>query len=110
MIFIPISTAFLKHIPLTSPPERSLFWGLAAVLLRFPSAVMIDALIRMCRQLNNKTSEWKYSKVLWRSSQLYSCSFGYTLLSVIMGTYNSIAHEDLTKWSSFRLKVMHLVT
>lgn len=46
--------------------------------------------------------------VMWRSSQLYSCSFAYTLLSVLSGTANSfnayLFGKDLTMWSSFLVK------
>lgn len=45
---------------------------------------------------------------MWRSSQLYSCSFAYTFLSVISGTLNAanayFFGKDLTMWSSFLVK------
>lgn len=48
------------------------------------------------------------SMVMWRSSQLYSCSFAYTFLSVIAGSLNALNAylygKDLTMWSSFLVK------
>jgi hypothetical protein len=68
---------------------------------------MTDRIVNMCRFLSLKTDDWNYSMVLWRSSQLYSCSFAYSLLSILTGTTNAFkAHfmdADLTMWSSFRV-------
>jgi hypothetical protein len=45
--------------------------------------------------------------VLWRSSQLFVCSWAYTLLSVIIGTQSAYKAKfndgDNTMWSSFRV-------
>ena len=108
--------------------ERSLFWAFAAMILRLPPALMADRLASMCRFLSPETTGWNYryvsvlcncrlirqftgfflSMVMWRSSQLYSCSFAYTLLSVISGTSNAanayFFGKDLTMWSSFLVK------
>lgn len=51
---------------------------------------MTDRIIAMCRYLSLKTDDWNYSMVLWRSSQLYSCSFAYSTLSILTGTSNSV--------------------
>ena len=68
---------------------------------------MTDRIVNMCRFLSLKTDDWNYSMVLWRSSQLYSCSFAYSLLSIITGTGNAFKAKfldrDLTMWSSFRV-------
>lgn len=68
---------------------------------------MTDRIVNMCRFLSLKTDDWNYSMVLWRSSQLYSCSFAYSLLSIITGTGNAFKSQffdkDLTMWSSFRV-------
>lgn len=107
MILIPIRIAFYNEVPLSQSIQRSLFWGFAALLLRAPPAIMTDRIVNMCRFLSLKTDNWNYSMVLWRSSQLYSCSFGYTLLSIITGTGNAFKAKffacDLTMWSSFRV-------
>ena len=50
---------------------------------------MTDRIVNMCRFLSLKTDDWNYSMVLWRSSQLYSCSFAYSTLSIITGTGNA---------------------
>ena len=50
-----------------------------------PQALMADRLAVMCRFLSPETVDWNYNMVLWRSSQLYSCSFAYTLLSLFSG-------------------------
>ena len=50
---------------------------------------MTDRIVNMCRFLSLKTDDWNYSMVLWRSSQLYSCSFMYSTLSIITGTGNA---------------------
>lgn len=107
MILIPIRIVFYNEVPLSQSIERSLFWGFAAILLRAPPAMMTDRIVNMCRFLSLKTDDWNYSMVLWRSSQLYSCSFAYTLLSIITGTGNAFKakffDKDLTMWSSFRV-------
>lgn len=68
---------------------------------------MTDRIVNMCRFLSLKTDDWNYSMVLWRSSQLYSCSFAYSTLSIITGTGNAFKayffDADLTMWSSFRV-------
>lgn len=107
MILIPIRIAFYNEVPLSQSITRSLFWGFAALLLRAPPAIMTDRIVNMCRFLSLKTDDWNYSMVLWRSSQLYSCSFAYSLLSIITGTGNAFKakffDKDLTMWSSFRV-------
>ena len=51
--------------------------------------------------------DWNFNLVLWRSSQLYVCSFAYTLLSVISGTRAAFrarfSDGDNTFWTSFRV-------
>mmetsp|Transcript_3692 Transcript_3692/g.5713 ORF Transcript_3692/g.5713 Transcript_3692/m.5713 type:complete len:1372 (+) Transcript_3692:182-4297(+) len=107
MILIPIRIAFYSEVPLSQSIHRSLFWGFAALLLRAPPAIMTDRIVNMCRFLSLKTDDWNYSMVLWRSSQLYSCSFAYSTLSIITGTGNAFKAKffdrDLTMWSSFRV-------
>lgn len=53
------------------------------------------------------SNDWNFSLVVWRSTQLYLCSFGYTLLSVLSGTYTAFNARfydaDNTMWSSFRI-------
>ena len=68
----------------------------------------------MARYLSPKTivDEWNYNLVLWRSSQLFVCSFAYTLLSVLSGTRTAFRamffDGDNTMWSSFRsVGVLH---
>lgn len=89
MILIPIQIAFYSSVPLSQSVTRSLFWGFAALILRLPPALMTDRIVDMCRFLSLKTDEWNYSMVLWRSSQLYSCSFAYSTLSILTGTSNA---------------------
>jgi len=107
MAIIPVRIGFFNKVPLSSSPERSLFWGFAATIIRLPPAIMTDRIVNMCRFLCLKTDDWNYSMVLWRSSQLYACSFAYSLLSVITGTSNAFRAKffdsDLTMWSSFRV-------
>lgn len=54
-----------------------------------------------------KKDQWNFSMVLWRSSQLFVCSFAYTLLSLINGTQTAYRARfkdgDNTMWSSFRV-------
>lgn len=107
MILMPICIAFYSKVPLSDSVERSLFWAFAAILLRLPTAIMYDQLAAMCRFLMPNTKVWSFNMLLWRSSQLYSCSAGYTALSIMTGTGNYIASrwsaKDLTSWSSFKV-------
>ena len=107
MVLIPIRIAFFSEVPLSESLQRSLFWGFAALIIRTPPALLTDRLVNMCRFLSLKTDDWNYSMVLWRSSQLYSCSFAYSLLSIFTGTKNAFKakfmNKDLTMWSSFRV-------
>ena len=107
MVLIPIRIAFYSEVPLSESLQRSLFWGFAALIIRTPPALLTDRLVNMCRFLSLKTDDWNYAMVLWRSSQLYSCSFAYSLLSIITGTGNAFKakfrDKDLTMWSSFRV-------
>jgi hypothetical protein len=104
-----LNAAFYGEVPMSATVERSLFWAFAAIVLRLPpvrfffhaciarvfvdrcgilllfQALMADRLAVMCRFLSPETIDWNYNMVLWRSSQLYSCSFAYTLLSVLSG-------------------------
>lgn len=70
-------------------------------------AAMADHMIVITRFLSKETRDWNYNMTLWRSSQLFACSFAYTALSVITGTVNAVRltffHRDLTMWSSFRV-------
>ena len=107
MIVIPIRIAFYKDLPLASTPGRALFWMFAALIIRYPTAVMTDHVITMTRFLSIRTKDWNYNMTLWRSSQLYACSFAYTVLSIITGTINAVRacflNRDLTMWASFRV-------
>lgn len=107
MVLIPIRIAFFSEVPLSESLQRSLFWGFAALIIRTPPALLTDRLVNMCRFLSLKTDDWNYAMVLWRSSQLYSCSFAYSSLSIMTGTVNAFKAKfrdhDLTMWSSFRV-------
>mmetsp|Transcript_14970 Transcript_14970/g.22515 ORF Transcript_14970/g.22515 Transcript_14970/m.22515 type:complete len:1308 (-) Transcript_14970:8-3931(-) len=106
-ILMPLEIAVFGRIPLASSTSRSMFWMLGAVILRLPPTFMADRMSNICRFINPHTKEWNYNMALWRSSQLYACSFAYALLSFISGTRNAIGaystDKDLTMWSSFRV-------
>ena len=95
--------------PISSTPEQSLFWAFVSLILRFPIGIVIDRIITMSSFLSPKTKKdkWNFSLVLWRSSQLYVCSFAYTLLSLSTGTqtaWRAFRQDgDNTMWSSFRV-------
>lgn len=63
----------------------SFFYILMVILFRH-QALMSDSMIRILRHVNPLTTKWNFIMVLWRSSQLYSCSFAYTFLSFLSGT------------------------
>lgn len=68
---------------------------------------MTDRIIDMCRFLSLKTDEWNYSMVLWRSSQLYSCSFAYSTLSIITGTSNAFKALTRNAYETLLLPLPH---
>ena len=106
-LLVPIYIAITLRLPLASNNDRAVFWFLAGVFLRLPQAIMSDRLIRICRTVNPITESWNFNMTLWRSSQLYACSFGYTILSLFAGTASAyrayFLDHDLTMWTSFRV-------
>lgn len=107
VILIPIQICFFRTLPLSGTLGRALFWMWGSFFLRLPAAFMADVMCRLVSFLNPHTKKWNYTMVLWRSSQLYACSFAYTFLSVLSGTrsaFNAKFYDaDLTMWSSFRV-------
>lgn len=106
-VLVPIYIAATASLPLASNERRALFWLFAGLVLRLPQALMTDRLVQICRLVNPVTEEWNFDMSLWRSSQLFACSFGYSLLSVYGGTTSvfraRFRDHDLTMWSSFRV-------
>ena len=109
MVLVPLRIAFFRDAPLSTSLERSLSWAFIALVLRLPVAIITDRVVNMCRFLSPKTvtDRWDYSMVMWRSSQLFSVSWAYTLLSVVSGTYTAFKagffDTDNTMWNSFRV-------
>jgi len=68
----------------------------------------------MSRHLSPQTKQDNFNTVLWRSSQLYVCSFAYTFMSLISGTKTAFKARfldcDNTMWSSFRVNNGDLIT
>jgi len=95
---------------------QALTWVWISLLLRLPTVFLTDYLILLAKHLLPKTVEdkWSYNNVLWRSSQLYACSFAYTFLSIISGSmaaFNSKFYNgDNTSWSSFRSSASDIST
>jgi hypothetical protein len=95
--------------PISGSTEQSLTWAFVSLIVRLPIGIVTDRIINMASFLSPKTKKdsWNFSMVLWRSSQLFVCSFAYTLLSLINGTqtaYRARFHDgDNTMWSSFRV-------
>jgi len=95
--------------PVSQNPEESLGWAFVSLILRFPIGIVTDRIINMSSFLSPKTKkdQWNFSMVLWRSSQLFVCSWAYTLLSVTTGTqtaWNAFRFDgDNTMWSSYRV-------
>jgi hypothetical protein len=106
-VLVPIYMATTASLPLASNDKRALFWLFAGVILRLPQAFMTDCLANICRLANPVTKNWNFDMTLWRSSQLFACSFGYSFLSICAGTASAFRakfHDhDLTMWSSFRV-------
>lgn len=120
VILIPVQICFFKRLPLSTTLGRALFWMWGSFFLRLPAAFMADVMCRLVSYLNSHTKKWNYTMVLWRSSQLYACSFAYSFLSVLSGhiflllpshpdvgtrsAFNAKFYDaDLTMWSSFRV-------
>jgi hypothetical protein len=85
VVLIPIEICFFRRLPLSNSLERALFWMWGSFFLRLPAAFMTDVMCRLVAYLNTHTKKWNYTMILWRSSQLYACSFAYTFLSVLSG-------------------------
>lgn len=106
---VPIRIAIFSVAPLSKSLEQSLFWAFISLSVRLPIGIITDRIIAIARFLSPKTiaDEWNYNLVLWRSSQLYLCSFAYTLLSVLSGTRTAFRawwmDGDNTMWSSYRI-------
>ena len=90
-------------------PEESLGWAFISLILRFPIGIVTDRIINMSSFLSPKTKkdQWNFSMVLWRSSQLFVCSWAYTFLSFVMGSQTAWSafrfDGDNTMWSSYRV-------
>jgi len=101
--------AIFSAAPVSQNPEQSVGWAFISLILRFPIGIVTDRIINMSSFLSPKTKkdQWNFSMVLWRSSQLFVCSWAYTLLSFIMGTqtaWNAFRNDgDNTMWSSYRV-------
>ena len=87
VILIPIEICFFSKLPLSGTLGRALFWMWGSFFLRLPAAFMTDIMCRLVSFLNPHTKKWNYTMVLWRSSQLYACSFAYSFLSVLSGIF-----------------------
>lgn len=110
MVIIPAEIAFWSRLPLSSSIVQSMFWMMSAVLIRFPCGIMADRMIQICGCVNphtTRTGHWNYHMTLWRSSQLFACSFAYTILTIYEGTVSFLRAiffaADLTMWQSFRV-------
>lgn len=101
--------AFFSYIPLASSLNQSLSWGYIALFLGLPSTVISEQIIWIYKSMNPQVVQqnWNFNLVLWRSSQLYACSFAYACLSVQAGTITAYTARfrdgDNTAWSSFRI-------
>lgn len=109
VILVPFVIAFLSNAPMSASSNQALTWAFVSLVLRLPTGIITDRMINQARFLMPKTvqDQWNFNLVLWRSSQLYVCSFAYTLLSVISGTRAAFRAKfydgDNTFWSSFRI-------
>lgn len=94
---------------MSASQNQSLTWAYISLILRLPIGVITDRIIALAKFLSPKTvdDKWNYNMVLWRSSQLYVCSFAYTALSIWVGTRTAFRamffDGDNTMWSSYRV-------
>jgi len=108
-LLVPIRITIFSAAPISGTVQQSLTWAFVSLILRLPIGIITDRIIAMATFLSPKTKrdQWNFSMVLWRSSQLFVCSFAYTLLSLINGTQTAYRARfkdgDNTMWSSFRV-------
>lgn len=106
-VFFPIRIAFYGTLPMTRNDTRALFWGWVSIFFALPTGIFHDSLIKIARHTAPATANFNYHRSLWRGSQLYACSFMFTLLATIAGTFSAYKawryDLDLSMWSSFRV-------
>jgi hypothetical protein len=111
LVVVPLNISFLRSAPLAATAGQALTWSFVALALRLPPAVICDQIIAMARFLSPEVrdpTKYNFNLFLWRSSQLYSCSFAYSMLAFICGTISSVRafffYQDNTFWESFKNK------
>jgi hypothetical protein len=106
-VIVPVHFAFYSKLPFGYTATQGLFWAWVSVFLSLGTGLSQDALIRIARHTAPATKTMNYDRCLWRGSQLYACSFMYTVLATIAGSWSAYKawmwDYDLSMWSSFRV-------
>lgn len=106
-IGMPARIAFTGSLPFGETFQRSLFWAFTSIVMSFGTALFYDCLIRIARATSKHSNEVNLYMCLYRVTQLYACSFAYSVLSTIAGSYSAFKawhyDMDLSMWTSFRV-------
>ena len=93
-IIVPMQLAFFNNPPFNNTNVQILTWAMISLILKLPLGILIDILVHMVefiipstsqKHSDRRTEPWNYNKVLWRSTQLYMCSFAYSVLAIMSG-------------------------
>lgn len=93
LIIVPTFLSFYNYVPLAQTPLQTQFYAYVALIVVIPPTIMMDSVIYYVSFLNTKGlggSKINFRIENLRTSQLFACSFGYTVLAFIHGTFSSI--------------------
>jgi hypothetical protein len=65
--------------------QRWFFWALATLVFGLPLSLFSDSVVRISRLASTDVRRLNLYKAMWRSSQLYACSFAYNLMAIVAG-------------------------
>jgi hypothetical protein len=106
-VILPVKFAFYSKLPFGNTTTQGLFWAWVSIFMSFGTGLAQDALIRIARHTAPATKTLNYDRCLWRGAQLYACSFMFTALAAVAGTWSAykawVWDYDLSMWSSFRV-------
>jgi hypothetical protein len=106
-IVFPTRLALYGILPLGRTQRQGLFWAWISLFTAFPTGIIHDSLIRIAKYTAPNSKGMNFDNSLWRGAQLYACSFMFTLLATIAGTWSAFKacfwDYDLSMWSSFRV-------
>jgi hypothetical protein len=86
---LPFRVAVFGQVPFLAG-QRWFFWGLVTLVFGLPLTLFKDSVVRMARLASADTHKLDLYKAMWRGSQLYACSFAYSMMAIIAGESTSL--------------------